>query len=245
VSKTQLKKMKAQLFWLSKKWNFIGPEEFYLAITGRLIIKSDSLLVTLDDGFYSAYDVAQKVLDPLGIKAIFFVISDFIGIENKETSQNFIIKNILPDSLISDLEGDMRNMGWSELNDLIKNGHHIGGHTKTHARLANINEDDQLRSEILESANHLEKRLNFNIASFAYTFGDIKSFSPKAMKIAKQKFPYIFSGLRGNNFNTKFPLVILRDAISANEKNCLVGVFLYGLMDFRYKKSVKRLRSWA
>ena len=51
-------------------------------------------MLTFDDGFYSNYIIAKEVLKPLGIKAIFFVTTEFIDSKNKDLQQNFIKQNI-------------------------------------------------------------------------------------------------------------------------------------------------------
>ena len=51
-------------------------------ISGSEPIQGNNLLITFDDGLISNRIVAEKVLNPLGINAIFFVVTDFIDINN-------------------------------------------------------------------------------------------------------------------------------------------------------------------
>ena len=61
-----------QLRWLSRSWNFITPEQFSAMVSGHEKIKGRNLLITFDDGFLSNRIVAEKILNPMRIKAIFF-----------------------------------------------------------------------------------------------------------------------------------------------------------------------------
>ena len=65
---------------LKKKWNFITPQDFENHINGKKILKGKNLLLTFDDGFISNKFVAKKILNILDIKAIFFVLPNFINI---------------------------------------------------------------------------------------------------------------------------------------------------------------------
>ena len=65
-------KFEKQLRWLSNSWNFVNPERFSAMVSGYEKINGRNLLITFDDGFLSNRIVAEKVLNPLGIKAILY-----------------------------------------------------------------------------------------------------------------------------------------------------------------------------
>ena len=56
----------------------------------------DNLMITFDDGFFSNRDIAEKILNPMGIQALFFVVSDFVNIDDhdeaKDTFHHFVRK---------------------------------------------------------------------------------------------------------------------------------------------------------
>ena len=64
--------LKKQLQELQKKWNIVSPETFEKMISGLEPIQDNNLLITFDDGLISNRIVAEKLLNPLGIKATFF-----------------------------------------------------------------------------------------------------------------------------------------------------------------------------
>jgi peptidoglycan/xylan/chitin deacetylase (PgdA/CDA1 family) len=233
----------SQLRWLSKSWNFISVEKFSAMILGDEPIKGRNLLLTFDDGFASNRLVAEEVLNPMGIQALFFIVSDFMSLQNQEDAIDFISKNIQPGSQPIDLPETWNNMTQKDLEALLEQGHTIGAHTKTHARLSNIKVEKNLQEEIISCADILEKKLGVPIDHFAYTFGDLASFSEEALVIAKRRFRFIYSGLRGDNAKSTVPFAIKRDSAATQDarsnysvfSNSLLGSILEGTADFKYK----------
>ena len=241
-----------QLRWLKRNWNFVTPLQFEKMISGEIPIIGNNLLVTFDDGMLSNLAAAEKILNPLGIKAIFFVITEFVKIKEHLEARQFASDYLIPGSSINDIPEHWRNLQWSHLSDLIKQGHTIGHHTKMHTRLSHCRSGNELEEEIIISANEIEHHLSIEIKHFAYTFGDIDSFSKEALSVAKSQFSFVYSGLRGSNSKHTSPLAIRRDAAASqfpNEykifNNKLLDAFLDGFADFRYKSSIRKLDSWT
>ncbi len=234
----------SQLKWLGRKWRFITPAIFEGMVAGLIPVDQDSLLLTFDDGFISNREVAETILNPLGIKALFFVVSDFTGIDCLEKSHDFIVKNIYPNLEKSKVPSHWGNMGWDDLRYLLDCGHTIGAHTASHARLTNIS-TDLLANEIIVSADYLSSRLGINIEHFAYTFGDILGFSERALEIARTRFKYIHTGLRGVNGNISPSWAIRRDSIAPNNPTLMMGALLEGAADPLYKRDLVKYESWG
>ena len=242
-------KFEKQLRWLSNSWNFVNPERFSAMVSGYEKINGRNLLITFDDGFLSNRIVAEKVLNPLGIKAIFFCISDFIDINDNEEAKTFI-KDRICLGLAKKIPIHWKNMNWDDLSALLEQGHTIGAHTKSHAQLSTITDAKELKREIVYSADLIEKKLGISIDHFAYTFGDIDSISKEAIDIAKSRFKYIYSGIRGVNKGRNYG--IFRDAAADQDNNMnyylysnsLLGSFLEGALDIYYASKRKKLESW-
>ena len=242
VEKKDFKKLSKQLKNLKKNWNFISPKQFENHLNKKDILKGRNLLVTFDDGFKSNFFVEKEVLDRLKIKAIFFVPSDFIKFNSIKKSQKFLNNNILDHIKPKDFK-KLRNMTINDLRILLKKGHEIGCHTKTHANLGQINDISKLKEEIIKSSKILKNVLKKNIKHFAFSYGNYKSMNYKSLKIAFQNYEYIYSCLRGNNFYNYNKNLIKRDTVYLDSSNDLLKIFLSGFVDLKYFFQLKKLNN--
>ena len=233
-----------QIRWLKSRWRFIDSETFYSIVTGNSPLTEDSLLLTFDDGFYSNYLVAESVLNPLNIKAIFFVVSGFIDTESALDSRNFIAKSIRSDMTPTTMPSHWRSMSWSDLRRLHASGHTIGAHTATHVRLSELTDNTSIIREIVSSADYIAQKVDSEVNNFAFTFGDFSSLSQNELTIARERFNLIFSSLRGDNATEFQPQMLCRDTISPLDSCWLIGSFLEGSADCLYTKSLDTCRSW-
>ncbi len=232
------------LRWLKRSWGFVSPMQFSKIIAGLETIDRPSILLTFDDGFSSNRFVAEKILNPLGISALFFIVSEFASLGPRDDWRGFVSNFICPNLIESEVPDHWNNLSWRDLEFLLDSGHTIGAHTAHHARLSKIS-DAELQAEIVESADTIANQLGVSVEHFAYTFGDLASFSPSALTLARERFPFIYTGLRGNNSLGVPPWAIRRDAINPTDSHALVGAYLEGGADFLYRKSLKTYESWG
>lgn len=235
----------AQLSWLAQSWTFVTPQQFVAMMKGNEPIKGANLLLTFDDGFSSNSRVAKTVLNPMGIKALFFVVSDFVDIVDEEDCQAFIANHICPELSRESIPNHWRNMSWGDLAWLLESGHTIGAHTRTHVRLSELLQVNELVAEIVDSANVLERKLGVKIEHFAFPFGNLASFSPSALAVAKKRFSFIYTGLRGDNASGVPPWALRRDAVSPVNSNRLVGTLLEGGADILYNQNFSQCKLWG
>ncbi len=233
-----------QLAWLSRSWRFVAPGEFAGMVSGQSPVVGRNLLLTFDDGYASNRAVADEVLAPMGIRALFFVITDFVEITDRAEARQFIARNIRPGVGESEIDSGSYNMNWPDLRALIAAGHSIGAHTRSHARLSSLPRE-RLKDEIAASADILEQRLETPVEHFAYTFGDVESFSETALTAARTRFRFVHSGIRGDNAGAVSPAALRRDALSPRDSLSLVGALTEGAADFRYAGSRAVLDAWS
>lgn len=234
-----------QLRWLSRSWTFVSPQKFAAMMRGDELIRGDNLLLSFDDGFASNRRVAEEVLNPMGIQALFFVVSAFMDCDEGDECRAFISRYILPGLSIKDIPEHLRNMTWNDMAWLLETGHTIGAHTRTHSRLSELKQANELESEIIDSANLLENNLGVKIEHFAYSFGNLTSFSSAALAVARQRFKFIYTGLRGDN-TCRTPLWALRrDATTPSNSVDLIGSLLEGGADMRYARDLAKYESWG
>ena len=237
-----------KILFLSEKWNFITPSEFEDHLNGSLKLTGDNLLVTFDDGYKSNRIAAEEVLDKLDIKAIFFVISGFLDLEEKELIQEFVEENLFPKWKNPNIPlevSDLKPMTSDDLEFLISNGHVIGAHTDTHANLASIESDSNLREEVINCGDKLEAKLGVDIKHFSFGFGNVCFFSKEALEMAMSRYEYIHTGMRGLNDRQGKKWAIRRDPLSLDDTIALDKSFLEGAADYRYKKDFIEYESWS
>jgi len=242
----------AQLRWLQRSWSFVSVGQFESMVSGNVPIQGRNLLLTFDDGFTSNRVVAEKVLNPMGIKALFFAVSSLVDITDRLEARRLIAERIYPGTYAENLPKHWCNMSWEDLGALLEQGHTIGCHTDTHARLSSVTSKDVLEREITLSADTLEKRLGVSIDHFSYTFGNLDSFSEDAFAVARSRYRFIYSGLRGDNALGVSPYALRRDSAEFQDKfsnytvfpNKLLGAFLEGAADPHYAPSCATLDSW-
>ena len=244
IPEQQVDQFHSQLIWLSKSWNFITPEQFECHILGQKLLPSNSILLTFDDGFKSNRFVADTVLESLNIKAIFFIVTEFISLNHNQNFKRFVAENICPGMQECDVSEDMRNMSWDDLKYLTNKGHKIGCHTATHARLS-LASLDQLNEEVVSSADKIQAELGASVDHFAFTFGDISSFSQSALLTVQTRFKFLHTGLGGNNIPSQFScMTIMRDSIGPKDSKMMIGALLEGMADWYFKPQLKILNRW-
>jgi len=237
-----------KLEFLSKRWNFIRVQDFGDYLEGKTMLRGDNLLLSFDDGFRSNRLVAEEILNPMGIKALFFVVSEFINLTNQEDQIKFIKTNLYPqcrDQELPENLSEMKSLSYEDLSYLIDAGHTIGCHTATHSDLSKITDKKHLTHEIVDSANSLEKELGIKIEHFSFGFGNVSFFNKSALQIARSRFPYVYTGMRGDNARSMNPWAIRRDTIAIDDSFHLMGSLLEGVADFRYKKDLNTYESWS
>ena len=231
-----------QIHYLSRYWKFVSPEEFSAMILGDAPIKGANLLLTFDDGFVSCRRVTEEVLNPIGIKALFFVVPAFVSLKENSDFYAFVERHIYPGCAIVP---NSRSLTWDDLAWLLSTGHTIGSHTHTHARLANITNIKKLETEIIDSADLLEQKLNTKIEHFAFPFGNLKSFSRLGLEVARQRYKFIYTGMRGDNANGVFSWNLRRDDIKPHHSLNLIGSLLEGIADIRYTHNLSQIELWG
>ena len=114
-----------------------------------------SVVITVDDGFRSAYDIAYPILKPYGFRATFFIYTDFLG--------------------------GGRSLTWAAINEMRASGMiDIQSHSKSHASFSpadgemesNAAYAARIRTEIDPPKATLERQLGSPVNHLAYPYGD-------------------------------------------------------------------------
>ncbi len=229
-----LKNFEKQIQFYLNNYEIISPKDFENIKKNNF--NSKKILLTFDDGLKSIIKILP-ILEKYGVKAIFFIILDFVNLERQSEIKNFLKQNILiKDKLILSSES---NLNIFDIKEIINMGHTIGYHTKSHLNLGSNVSSEIINNEVENSVYELQNKLGgIKINHFAFPFGLSKNITKKSLKILKNRYNFIYSGIRGNNYpllNQKNPL-LKRDEISPHYNERLIKSMLNGAADFYYNR---------
>lgn len=114
-------------------------------------------LLTFDDGFESVHEQALPVLSRLAVPALLYVVTDWVGRDNRWPTQG----GGLP---------TLRLMSWDALRELASAGFELGSHTANHVHLPELS-DDECARELSDSRRRLQDELQRDVQHFAYPYG--------------------------------------------------------------------------
>ncbi|MCD6571275.1 MAG: polysaccharide deacetylase family protein, partial [Deltaproteobacteria bacterium] len=114
-------------------------------INGKATIPAKGVVITIDDGYISAYTKAVPILRRFNYPFTVFIASGAVG--------------------------SRRCMSWEQLKELKRDGADIGCHSLTHPHLVDISEQE-IEKEIILSKKIMEDNLGYKIEWFAYPFGE-------------------------------------------------------------------------
>jgi peptidoglycan/xylan/chitin deacetylase (PgdA/CDA1 family) len=180
-------------FLKEEGYSVISTAEFVEFLSFRRAIPKKAVVINLDDGYRSAYEVAYPILKKYGFPATLFIYTSFIGAS----------KNALT---------------WDQLKVMKSDGFEVGSHSVTHAdlskKMAGESEKDyvaRIRKELLVSKQILDDKLNQITQYIAFPYGE---FSPVVLKLCEEAgYRVGFSVKAGGNPFFSEPLVLKRDQV--------------------------------
>jgi len=135
-------------------YRVITLDEFFDFLDFKRPIPKKSVVITIDDDWYSTYEIAFPILKKFGYRATLFVYTDLI----------------IPGG---------KTLSWDLLTEMSKSGIDVQCHTRSHRNLDKRNGQESFREyfesvkkELIESAEIIRKRLNKDVRYLAYPFGD-------------------------------------------------------------------------
>ncbi|MBI1318838.1 MAG: polysaccharide deacetylase family protein [Candidatus Hydrogenedens sp.] len=150
-----------QMAWLAEHAEIIDLD---YAISGR-----PGVAITFDDGFEDNLRNAAPVLQRHGFPATLFFVSGRCG-------------GYLDDE--PDPEHG-RIMDWDQLRAWREQGLHVGGHTRSHPKLAQLDTAAQ-RGEIAGCKADIENALGEAVPHFAYPYGSAWDYTEQSVALAQE-----------------------------------------------------------
>ncbi len=224
----------------SRRFGVIGPDEARARLAGEA--KPDRrapVLFTFDDGFRSNFEVAGAVLDPLGVKALFFVCPGLVDLPQAEQPAAVVTRVLLrPEAEAPAL------MNWDDIRALERAGHGIGCHGMDHARLAGL-EAATLEHQVGAAGRRLAEALGHRVAWYAFTFGDVGSIDAAALAAIGAHFPLCRSGVRGLAHAGGHPLALPAEAVDLDADWAWQCLALEGGLAPLYRRRLAALSAMA
>jgi peptidoglycan/xylan/chitin deacetylase (PgdA/CDA1 family) len=164
--------------------DLIGFLEFRTGLPEKAVV------ITIDDGYRSVYDIAYPILKKYGFTATLFVYMDFIGIPRSSVT-------------------------WDELREMKANGFEIGSHTMTHADLTKRMDGEgeqgylhRVKKELVASKKMIDQKLEQETVSLAFPYG---AYNEKVLALSEAAgYKLCLSVIRGGNPFFTHPLTLRR-----------------------------------
>ena len=174
-------------------YHVLNADELYAFIQHRHALPPRSVLITIDDGFRSVYDIAYPILREHGFTAVLFIYTELI--------------DVAPVA-----------MTWTQLTELRRNGFAIGSHTIHHSDLTVPRDGEtpadfaaRVDAELVGSKRILDRRLSQDTWLLAYPYGNYDAKTIASSRRAGYKLA--MSVKRGGNAFFADPFTLKRDQI--------------------------------
>jgi len=187
VFEQQMKFLKEQGF------SVISTVELGEFLAFRKTIPRKAVVINLDDGYRSTYDIAYPILKKYGFTSTLFIYTSFIG-----ASRNALT--------------------WDQLRVMKADGFEVGSHSVNHVdlskKMAGESEKEYLariKKELILSKQILDDKLNQDTQYIAFPYGE---FNPALLKLSEEiGYRIGFSVKAGGNPFFNEPLTLKRDQI--------------------------------
>ena len=214
-----------KMTWLREQYDVVAMDTFL----DRKTPQRAQVTITFDDGFASWHEIAAPILDELGLPAVFFVCSGYVGMQGGE-ADDFARRCLRRQSKLRPLTNN-------QLVDLARHARfEIGSHTVHHVNLGKPVPRDILRAEIDADRAQLEDWTGNAVRLFAYPFGGPKDISSQSTDFVEGAgFAAAFSfipGYRGSYDNRH---LIGRDGLDTAAPRWLWRAWLNGSYDSLYR----------
>jgi peptidoglycan/xylan/chitin deacetylase (PgdA/CDA1 family) len=174
-------------------YHAITPEDLLAFLEYRQPLPKKSVLITIDDGYRSTYDIAYPILRENGFTATLFIYTEVI--------------DAAPIAL-----------SWNQLLEMKRSGFAIGSHTIYHSDLTQLKEGEsradfntRVAKELFGSKQMIDRKLNQDTWLLAYPYGN---YDQNVMAVSQQAgYKMAMSVKRGGNPFFGNALTLKRDQI--------------------------------
>jgi len=188
---------------LYKRFTFLDPSDLPLYLENPNHFNDGPyFLFTFDDGLSNNL-ASAKILAAHKIKAIYFVVPDFIDAIDPESYYRTYIRPLV-DTRIDHQINDVTSMSWSEISALKDMGHSIGNHTRTH-RLDQRMSQKEIETELDYTDQKIQEKIGVKPLFFASPNNTLDSVGSIAASIISKNQYYHFTTIPGLHSNGENP----------------------------------------
>ncbi|MET0205213.1 MAG: polysaccharide deacetylase family protein [Casimicrobiaceae bacterium] len=187
-----------QMEWLARNgYTVVTFARLARFLEGKEALPPKSVVITIDDGYRSSYEIAYPILKKFGFPATVFLYTDFVGASDAMT--------------------------WAQMKEMTASGLvTIQPHSKSHAnltqRLPNESEAryrERVRREVTTPVAALRDRLSEPSYTFAYPYGDVNEYVVDLL--IKDNVSQGVTVTAGGNPFYAYPYMLRRSMVFGNE----------------------------
>ena len=184
-------------------YHVITAKELLAFLGYRQGLPQKSVLITMDDGYRSVYNIAYPILKEYGFTATLFIYTSFVGVSKMAIT-------------------------WNQLKEMQSEGFTIGSHTIYHSDLTQPKDGEtepefmaRIKEELYGSKKIIDQKLGQDTYIIAYPFGYYDQISIQMAKKAGYKMA--MSVKRGGNPFFANPLALRRDQILGRDMQSFIS----------------------
>jgi peptidoglycan/xylan/chitin deacetylase (PgdA/CDA1 family) len=192
-------------FLKDRGYHVITLNQLFDFLDFKIQIPKKSVVITIDDGWRSTYEIAYPILKKYGYPATLFVYTALIT-------------------------GSKQTLNWDLINEMADNGIDLQCHTRTHRKLTALASKESFKEyfeaiekEFLDAAKTIKMRTSREVRYIAYPFGEINHLGVALLK--KQGYRGGFTVTRAsnalfvNNFRVNRAMIFGEYTLQQFEKN--------------------------
>jgi peptidoglycan/xylan/chitin deacetylase (PgdA/CDA1 family) len=223
----------------------LAPDQLLAICSGRAPwVENPSFAVTFDDGLLSSYEAAKTVLEPLGLRAAFFVPTAIFDLGTEEEMRAFRASYLhgAPGSLGA---AQALVMSREQVRELHERGHAVFPHTHSHMPVARISTPELIETELRRPRAIVEELIESPAPALALPYGDDRSVGSVGFAAVRQIYEVSWTAVPGVNTPRTDPYFLHRDGVHpANPPSSAEDLFS-GALDIPYLLKMRRLQRAA
>ncbi|MFW6195004.1 MAG: polysaccharide deacetylase family protein [Chloroflexota bacterium] len=176
---------------LSSLGQFVSTDRCLAMIRGDEPIDGRYFHLSFDDGFRNVITNGLPVLKEYGVPAMLFVPTGLIDADY-ETVRDYCLNR-------TGYAGVIETVTWGDLERALEDGFDVGSHTRTHARLSDVVDEDVLEDEIAGSREDIQQKLGSDCPYISWPYGSPNDIDQRGISVVRRVgYHALFGAFRGS-----------------------------------------------